>query len=85
MQSRSENIFAEAVEAMERPLLTLVLRYTNGNQMQAAKLLGITRSNLRNKLRTLGISIDRVIIGADVAEQGGRHDLPGALNAPSLP
>jgi two-component system nitrogen regulation response regulator GlnG len=68
LQGEPDNIYAEALEVMERPLLTLVLRATGGNQMQAAKLLGITRSNLRNKLRSLGIVVDRVVVAAEEAE-----------------
>jgi two-component system nitrogen regulation response regulator GlnG len=37
---------------------------TGGNQVQAAKLLGITRGSLRHKIRELGITIKRAV-GAD--------------------
>ena len=40
-------------------LLPRVLRHTGGNQLRAAKILGITRGSLRTKLRELGIRIDR--------------------------
>jgi two-component system nitrogen regulation response regulator GlnG len=53
---------------MERQLLTQVLRHTSGNQVQAAKLLGITRGSLRNKIRDLGINIGRTITGESEAE-----------------
>jgi two-component system nitrogen regulation response regulator GlnG len=46
---------------MERYLLTRVLRETGGNQSLAAKILGITRGSLRNKIRALGLSIDHVV------------------------
>ena len=57
----STNLYAETVEVMERCLLTSVLRVTEGNQSKAAEILGITRGSLRNKIRSLGISIDRQI------------------------
>ena len=57
----SNNLYAEAVEVMERCLLTSVLRSTEGNQSKAAEILGITRGSLRNKIRSLGISIDRQV------------------------
>jgi|GEM_PF-897788 len=41
---------------MERPLLQLVLDRLGGNQVKAAKALGIHRNTLRKKLRELGIS-----------------------------
>jgi len=68
IQSQSGNIYAEAVEAMERSLLDAHVAAYGRNQMQAAKMLGITRSNLRNKLRTLKIVIDRVV---GTAEESG--------------
>jgi two-component system, NtrC family, nitrogen regulation response regulator GlnG len=55
---------------VERSLVTRVLRHTRGNQLQAAKILGITRGSLRTKIRTLGITIERAVWSAD--DQGGR-------------
>ncbi|WP_406696981.1 sigma-54 dependent transcriptional regulator [Singulisphaera sp. Ch08] len=57
----SQDLYAEALALMERSLVTRVLRHTGGNQVQAAKLLGITRGSLRTKIRTLGIRIDRSV------------------------
>jgi two-component system nitrogen regulation response regulator GlnG len=57
----TRDLHAETVEMMERHLLTRVLRETDGNQSNAAKLLGVTRGSLRNKLRALRLSIDHVI------------------------
>lgn len=51
----SENLHADAIERLERRLFTLVLRHTDGNKLQAARILGITRSTLRNKIGLLGI------------------------------
>ncbi len=50
---------------MDRFLLTRVLRHTGGNQLQAAKILGITRGSLRTKIRDLGIRIDRTVTGGE--------------------
>jgi two-component system nitrogen regulation response regulator GlnG len=52
------NLYARALEQMERTLLPLVLQQTLGNQTAAAELLGITRGSLRYKLRSLGIDVD---------------------------
>src|SRR5262249_32452029 len=57
LRGNSENLYAEALAAMERALLTRVLDHTRGNQVQAAKILGITRGSLRTKIRMLGITI----------------------------
>jgi two-component system nitrogen regulation response regulator GlnG len=64
----TQELYAEVLERMERLLLTRVLRQTGGNQLQAAKILGITRGSLRSKIRDLGIRIDRTVSGGDEAE-----------------
>jgi two-component system nitrogen regulation response regulator GlnG len=58
----AEDLYAEAVRRLERILLPRVLRHTNGNQLRAAKMLGITRGSLRTKLRELGLRIDHTIV-----------------------
>jgi len=65
----TENLYAESLERMEREVLVRVLRHTEGNQVQAARILGITRGSLRNKIRTLGISIARSVWSDDTAEK----------------
>jgi two-component system nitrogen regulation response regulator GlnG len=64
----TENLYEQSLRRMERILLTRVLQHTQGNQVQASKLLGITRGSLRNKIRELGISIARTVEGNDDAE-----------------
>jgi two-component system response regulator AtoC len=61
----TEDLYAEALERMEREVLVRVLRHTGGNQLQAAKLLGITRGSLRTKIRALGITINREVWSDD--------------------
>jgi two-component system nitrogen regulation response regulator GlnG len=63
--ANSENLYAEALERMEREVLIRVLTHTGGNQLQAARILGITRGSLRNKIRALGISIARSVWSDD--------------------
>ena len=58
----SEELYAETLERMERFVLTRVLEETDGNQSQAARILGITRGSLRNKIRALGIRINQVVM-----------------------
>ena len=41
--------------AVERELIAHALRETNGNQVRAAKLLGITRATLRKRIEKFGI------------------------------
>ncbi len=63
--SSSENLYAEALERMEREVVVRILQHTSGNQLQAARILGITRGSLRTKIRTLGISIARSVWSED--------------------
>jgi two-component system nitrogen regulation response regulator GlnG len=57
----SEDLYSESLQRMEREVLIRVLRHTGGNQLQAARILGITRGSLRTKVRALGITIARSI------------------------
>ena len=43
------------IPAMERGLIIEALTETQGNQAQAAKLLGITRATLRKRIEKFGI------------------------------
>ena len=61
LRAGSRDVYAEALAQMEQSLVTRVLRHTGGNQLQAAKVLGITRGSLRTKIRTLGIKIERSV------------------------
>lgn len=57
----AQDIYVETLEMMERYVISRVLRHTEGNQSQAAKMLGITRGTLRNKIRTLRISLGTTV------------------------
>ena len=75
----SQDLYAETLTHVERALLTRVLRHTSGNQSQAARILGITRGSLRNKIRLLKISIDPVIRLTDEEEdEPVEYSLPAA-------
>jgi two-component system nitrogen regulation response regulator GlnG len=45
----------KVIPAVERELIVQALLITQGNQVQAAKLLGITRSTLRKRVEKFGI------------------------------
>jgi DNA-binding NtrC family response regulator len=55
LAEKSTNIYAEAVAYMERYVLLRVLSATDGNQSQAAEILGITRGKLRDRISTYNI------------------------------
>jgi two-component system nitrogen regulation response regulator GlnG len=61
LQVGSTALHAEATAFMERVLLSKVLKHTDGNQSQAAKILNITRGTLRSKIRELGITIHQAV------------------------
>jgi two-component system nitrogen regulation response regulator GlnG len=56
IEEGSTALFAEAHQQLDRLLLRLVLRSTRGNQVQAARMLGISRQTLRARTRELGLS-----------------------------
>jgi two-component system nitrogen regulation response regulator GlnG len=56
IKAGTSTLYAESVAEMERQLMPLVLEETSNNQAKSARLLGITRGNLRKKLRTLGLA-----------------------------
>ena len=43
------------IGGIEKPLVEIVLKETNGNQTQAANILGINRNTLRKKIVEYGI------------------------------
>ncbi len=59
----SQDLFEEARRELDRFLLPLVLRLTEGNQVQAARTLGISRRTLRLRLRELGLSVTKSVEG----------------------
>jgi two-component system nitrogen regulation response regulator GlnG len=64
LRTGGDNLYAETLRRMERILLTRVLQRTHGNQLKAARILGITRGSLRTKIRDLGITIGRTVSGS---------------------
>jgi DNA-binding NtrC family response regulator len=61
LEPETSDLYAEAHRQLDRHLLPRVLEYTRGNQYQAARLLGIARQTLRQKLRDLGLHITHSI------------------------
>src|SRR5262249_12498774 len=57
LEEGSTTLSAEAHQHLDRLLLRLALRHTGGNQVQAARVLGISRPTLRAKSREFGLSI----------------------------
>jgi len=52
-------IYHAVIGNIERSLIEKALEYTSGNQITAAKLLGINRNTIRTKIKKLNINVDR--------------------------
>ena len=47
---RKPNLYHSVISEVEKALITLILRETEGNQLSASKILGINRNTLRQKI-----------------------------------
>jgi len=56
----ARNLHPILISTVERPLIVSALRETQGNQIQAAELLGLNRNTLRKKIVDLHIPLKRI-------------------------
>lgn len=61
LAANSRDLYAEALEQLERRLFTRVLEVTDGNQSKAAEILGITRGKVRDRIAAFDIHLDRTV------------------------
>lgn len=52
-------LYRSVIEAIEKPLLEHILERTEGNQLKAARILGINRNTMRAKIKKLSIDLSR--------------------------
>jgi two-component system nitrogen regulation response regulator GlnG len=57
----ASGLYDRVLREVERPLIELCLGVTRGNQIRAARLLGLNRNTLRKKIRELDIQVVRGI------------------------
>ena len=50
-----EGLYRSVMARVEQPLLRAALERSGGNQLRAARLLGINRNTLRKRLRLFGV------------------------------
>ncbi len=55
----TSGLYGRVLREVERPLIALTLSATRGNQLKAARVLGLNRNTLRKKLRELDIPVGR--------------------------
>jgi two-component system, NtrC family, nitrogen regulation response regulator GlnG len=63
------NIYAMVMKLVEKPLLSLALKKTSGNQVHASKLLGISRNTIRKKILKFKIPLSTDNRGNEDQEQ----------------
>ncbi len=61
LQAGSTDLNAEAQLEVDRVLLPAVLEFTGANQFQAAKILGLSRQTLRQRLRNIGRNVTKTV------------------------
>jgi len=52
-------IYKAVIDDTEKILIEQALKKTNGNQILAARILGLNRNTLRTKIRKLNISMEK--------------------------
>ena len=52
-------LYKSILEAVEKPLIEHILEKTSGNQLKAARMLGINRNTIRSKIKKLSIDVSK--------------------------
>jgi two-component system nitrogen regulation response regulator GlnG len=52
-------LYKSVVEAIEKPLIEHTLERSEGNQLKAARILGINRNTMRAKIKKFGINPEK--------------------------
>ncbi|MBP7216317.1 MAG: hypothetical protein KBA46_03425 [Candidatus Omnitrophica bacterium] len=58
-QEKRGSLYRAMLEKLEKPLFEHVLERSEGNQVKAARILGINRNTMRSKIKKLGIACAR--------------------------
>jgi two-component system nitrogen regulation response regulator GlnG len=52
-------LYKVILEVIEKPLIEYILERTEGNQLKAARILGINRNTMRAKIKKLEINVNK--------------------------
>lgn len=55
----ARDLYALIMPQLERPLVRVAMELANGQQIEAARMLGIHRNTLRVRLKSLGLTKER--------------------------
>jgi DNA-binding protein Fis len=62
LRDGERHIYRQVGVAVDRAVIEAVLRHTRGSQLQASRLLGMSRGTFRGKLRALGLAIEKLVL-----------------------
>jgi DNA-binding protein Fis len=86
LEAAPGQVYRDAVLVLERPLLAYVLAMTGGNQLRAARLLGLNRNTLRKRCRALKLDGTRLTLDPQGRGTAGRDGAPAdRVNRPAVP
>ena len=69
MRRGESDVYAKVNAAVDRLILETVLRHVKGNQVHAAEVLGMSRTTLRAKMRSLGLAIEKQLLSDSGTEE----------------
>lgn len=52
-------LYKSILDAIEKPLIEHILERTEGNQLKAARILGINRNTIRTRIKKFGIVVEK--------------------------
>lgn len=56
---KQRGLYKSVLEVIEKPLIEHALERTEGNQLKAARILGINRNTMRAKIKKLGLHVEK--------------------------
>lgn len=54
-KNKNGALYKLIIQAIDKPLIEHTLERTEGNQLKAARILGLNRNTIRSKIKKLGI------------------------------